>query len=522
MAVKKKSSRAAPVEKGGQVFLVGAGPGAPGLLTVRGRELLQTADVIVYDYLVHSALVDWAHPDCEKICVGKRPGFHSVSQEEIETLLVKRASAGRRVVRLKGGDPFIFGRGGEEARRLAADHVDYEVVPGVTASLATGAYAGISLTNRDLASTVVFATGHEDPEKTAATVDWAALAKLPNTTLCIYMGMGHLAEIMAKLLAAGLAPETPAACVMWASLGRQKTVTATVSTLANAVEKSGLKAPAIIIAGKVVCMRESVAWFEQRPLFGKRVVVTRSRQQSGALRTRLETLGASVVELPLIRIERDVNEEIKKEVFEELGTYDWLVFSSANGVNYFFDAFLETFPDLRSLGFMRIAAVGGSTARVIRNLHLAVEVVPEKPVAEELADALVKTGTMDNAKVLVVIGSEGRDVLVNKLEEARAIVDCLPVYRTGKNDLIEEPGAQEFREKGADAFLFTSSSGVRSFVAQAAALQLESGAKRPLTGSIGPITSETMRSSGMPVDFEAGTSTLDALVEALVEKLTNS
>jgi uroporphyrinogen III methyltransferase/synthase len=327
---------------------------------------------------------------------------------------------------------------------------------------------------------------------------------------------------MAKLQAGGLDPKTPAACVMWASLGRQQSVTATISTLADAVEKSGLQAPAIIVVGKVVCMRESVAWFEQRPLFGKRVVVTRSRQQSGALRTRLETLGASVIERPRIRIERDVNVTIKKEIFDELGSYDWLVFSSANGVKHFFDAFLETFPDLRSLGFMRIAAVGESTAKVIRNLHLSVEVVPEKAVAEELADALVKTGSMDNAKVLVVIGSEGRDVLVNKLEEAQAIVDCLPVYRTEKNDLSEEPGAQEFREKGADAVLVTSSSGVRSFVAQAAALQLESGAKRPLTGSIGPITSETMRSSGMPVDFEAGTSTLDAFVESLVEKLTNS
>lgn len=522
MAVKKKNSTSASQKRDGRVFLVGAGPGDPGLLTVRGRELLQTTDVVVYDYLVHTALLDWVRPDCERICVGKRPGFHSVSQEEIENLLVKHASSGKHVVRLKGGDAFIFGRGGEEARRLAADGIAFEVVPGVTASLATGAYAGIPLTNRDIASTVVFATGHEDPEKTAATVDWQGLAKLPNTTLCIYMGMGHLEEIMEKLQSGRLAADTPAACVMWASLGRQRTVTATVSTLAKAVEESELKAPAIIIVGNVVNMRESIAWFEQRPLFGKRIVVTRSRQQSGALRTRLERLGASVIEIPLIRIERDVNEEIKKEIFEGLGSYDWLVFSSANGVKHFFDAFLDTFPDLRSLGFMRIAAVGESTARTVRELHLSVEVVPHKPVAEELADALIKTGTMDNAKVLVVIGSEGRDVLVNKLEEARAIVDCLPVYRTEKNDLTKEPGAQDFRESGADAVLFTSSSGVRSFVAQAEALQLEAGAKRPLTGSIGAITSETMRSSGMPVDFEASTSTLDAFVESLVKKLTGS
>jgi uroporphyrinogen III methyltransferase/synthase len=522
MAVKQTKPEAAQKKQEGRVFLVGAGPGDPGLLTVRGRELLETADVVVYDYLVHSALLEWLRPECERICVGKRPGFHSVPQEEIETLLVKHASNGKRVVRLKGGDPFIFGRGGEEARKLSQDGVLFEIVPGVTASLATGAYAGIPLTHRETAATVVFATGHEDPEKTAATIDWAALAKLRGATLCIYMGMGHLAEILGKLQAGGLSADTPAACVMWASLGHQHTVTATVATLADEVTKAGLKAPAIIVIGEVVRMRETIAWFETRPLFGKRIVVTRSRHQAGALRQRLEKLGAMVIEIPLIRIERDVNEEIRKEVFAEFGTYDWLVFSSANGVNNFFATFLEEFPDLRSLGLIRIAAVGESTAKVIRNLHLSVEVVPDKPVAEELADALVATGTLDNAKVLVVIGSEGRDVLVNKLEEARAIVDCLPVYRTEKNDLTEEPGAQDFREAGADAVLFTSSSGVRSFAAQAEALQLADGAKRPLTGSIGPITSETMRSAGVPVDFEASTSTLDAFVESLVKKLAGS
>jgi len=503
----------------GRVFLLGAGPGDPGLLTLRGLELLRTADVVVYDRLVHRRLLGHCRADCERIAVGKRAGHHPVTQEEISELLVQKARAGRRVVRLKGGDPFVFGRGGEEARRLAEAGIPFEIVPGVSAALAAGACAGIPLTHREVASTLVLVTGHETPGKAGASVDWRALGALKQATLCIYMGVGRFAEIAAELKAGGMAAETPAACVQWASLGEQRTVTGTLDTLGDAMAAAGVEAPAIVILGEVVRYREQLAWFEKRPLLGRRVVVTRNRERAGELAAKLENLGASVLELPMVRIEADVNPEIRQEVFEGIGSYDWLVFSSVNGVRHFFDEFFREFRDIRALGVMRIAAVGEATARAIRDYHLEVEIVPEKAVAEALAEALIATGSLDHAKVLVVTGNLGRDVLVRKLDEARAIVDTFPVYRTEKTDLANDPVAADFRAHGADAILFTSSSGVQSFVEQAAALRLEAGARRPLAGSIGPITSETMRQAGMPVDFEAAEASLDGLIDALVRKL---
>lgn len=503
----------------GRVFLVGAGPGEPGLITLRGLELLKQANVVVYDRLAHRRLLNFCGRGCEFVAVGKRAGHHSVKQEEIIAILVREAKSGKKVVRLKGGDPFVFGRGGEEARALREGGVDFEVVPGVTASVAAGGFAGIPLTQREISSTLVWVTGHEDPSKSTVSVDWRALGALKNTTLCIYMGITRLAEIVAELQEGGLSPDTPAACVQWASLSEQKTIVGKLGTLVDDVAAAGLGAPAIVFIGDVVKLRDEIAWFETRPLFGRRVVVTRNREQAGELSQRLEALGATVMELPLVSVRADVKTEIREEVFEGIGSYDWLVFSSANGVKYFFDEFLGKFKDIRALGVMRIAAVGEATARAIRRYHLEVEIVPAKAVAEELAAELVATGSMDSAKVLVVTGNLGRGVLVEKLDEARAIVDTFPVYRNEKTDLSDDPVAADFRAQGADAILFTSSSGVKSFVAQAGSLKLDEGATRPIAGSIGPITSETMRASGMPVDFEATEASLDSLVEALVEKV---
>ncbi|MBE2212650.1 MAG: uroporphyrinogen-III C-methyltransferase [Opitutaceae bacterium] len=503
----------------GSVHLVGAGPGDPGLISVRGRELLETADVVVYDRLVHRGLLGFCRADCLQICVGKRAGGPSVTQEEIEAELVKHARAGRRVVRLKGGDPFVFGRGGEEATHLAAAGIGFEIVPGITSALGAGAFAGIPLTNRDVASTLVFATGHESQEKPRVAVDWRALGALRHATLCLYMAMAHLDEIARELQAGGLTADTPAACIQWASLGRQRTVVATLGTLAAQVAKAGLAAPTIVVIGEVVRLRETVAWFEKRPLLGRRIVVTRNREQAGELSARLEAVGASVLELPLVRVSPVVDKDLWAEVFPELGSYDWLVFTSANGVRHFFDAFFKVFPDLRALGVMRIACVGEATAAAVRALHLEVEITPEKAVAEELAKLLIDTGSLDSAKVLVVTGNQNRDVLVKKLEEARAIVDCFMAYKTEQADLSDEPAAVDFREHGADAVIFTSSSGVRSYVDQAPALQLSDTAKRPLLGSIGPITSDALRAAKLPVDFEAKSSSLDVLVAAVVKAL---
>jgi uroporphyrinogen III methyltransferase / synthase len=504
----------------GKVFLVGAGPGDLGLVTFRARELLGAADVLVYDYLVHPDLLGWCRPDCEVIYVGKKAGFHAMPQEEIEALLVARARAGKTVVRLKGGDPFVFGRGGEEARSLARDGIPFEVVPGVTAALAAGAYAGIPLTQRNTSSSLVFVTGHEDPTKHELQVDWRKLGTLKNTTLAIYMGMGHLAEIMRELQAGGLPADTPAAVVQWASLGRQRSVAGTVSDLPERVAQAKLSAPAIIFVGEVVRHQETVDWFEHLPLFGRRVAITRHRDGNSELRAKLEHLGAEVVELPLIRVVSDVDKHTLFEVLSELGSYDWIAFTSANGVRVFFEEFFRIYDEIRNLGLLRFACIGEATAREIRRHHIKVECQPDVATAEALAEALIETGSLESAKVVVVTGNLNRDVLVQKLEEAHAIVDQLPLYKTEKPDLTEDAAVADFRQRGADAVLFASSSAVEAFVGQAKHLQLDPEARRPLAGSIGPQTTATMKKIGMPVDFEAEKPGLDELITALVRKLS--
>ncbi|MBL9206419.1 MAG: uroporphyrinogen-III C-methyltransferase [Opitutaceae bacterium] len=506
----------------GTVYLVGAGPGDLGLVTFRAKELIAAADVLVYDYLVHPDLLDWCRAGAKKIYVGKKAGFHSLPQDEIEAILVQHAKEGLKVVRLKGGDPFVFGRGGEEVRRLAADGIPFEVVPGVTAALAAGAYAGIPLTLRNTSASLILLTGHEDPKKPEVQTDWRRYSQLPHSTLAIYMGMGHLRHILSELVAGGMAPTTPAAVVQWASLGRQRSVAATVGTLSDRVEAERLASPAIVFVGEVVRDHEQIDWFEHLPLFGRRIAITRTRTQGSELRTRLESLGAEVLELPLIDIVKDVSNHDLADIFPELGGYDWVVFSSANGVRYFFEEFLRVFDEIRSLGLMRIACVGDATARAVRDYHLKVECQPKKATGEALAEELIATGSLDHAKILVVTGNLNRDVIVTKLEEAMAIVDTLKVYRTEKTDLSTEPAAEEFRQRGADAVLFASSSAVDSFVAQAGALALGPEAKRPLSGSIGPQTSASMKAAGMPVDFEAKTPGLEPLVQALVSKLART
>ncbi len=505
----------------GIVHLVGAGPGDLGLVTFRAKELISQADVLVYDYLVHPELVGWCKPGCEVVYVGKKAGFHSVPQEEIEALLVRHAKAGKRVVRLKGGDPFVFGRGGEEARALAKDGIRFEVVPGVTAALAAGAYAGIPLTHRNTSSSLIILTGHEDPKKHELQIDWRAYGALKNATLAIYMGMGHLRFILSELRAGGLAASTPAAVVQWASLGRQRSVAGTVADLADKVEAAKLAAPAIIFVGEVVSHHEEIDWFEHLPLFGRRVAITRTRDQNSELRDKLEILGAEVLEIPLINITKDVAKEPLVEILTELGTYDWIVFTSANGVRFFFEDFLKGFPDIRALGMLRFACVGAATAREIRKYHIRVECMPDTATGESLADALIATGSLDSARVIVVTGNLNRDTLVRKLEAARAIVDRLPLYKTQKVDLTDHPVADDYRQKGADAILFASSSAAQSYHEHAVHLALTGEAKKPLFGSIGPHTTETMTELGMKPDFEAAKPSLDALVEALVGKLAH-
>ncbi len=501
----------------GKVYLIGAGPGDPGLVTVRARELIETADVLVYDKLANPKLLDWTRDDAEKIYVGKSAGRHSVPQDEIEEILVDRAMKGLSVVRLKGGDPFVFGRGGEEIEQLEIDKIPFEIVPGVTAALATAAYAGIPLSHRDYSSSITFLTGHENPEKHTLSIDFRDYAKFTGT-LCIYMGIGQLPRIVAELKEGGLSGETPVAIVEWATLNRQRSCFGTLDSILADLAASGLGAPAMVIIGEVVKHRSKAEWFEGRPLFGKRFVVTRAREQAGQLTHMLEDQGAEVIELPFIDVKTDFDPKRLTEILAGIAVYEWIIFTSANGVKAFFDLFYKAFDDIRCLGPMRIAAVGAATAREIESHKLKVDLVPKQANADALADELIENEGLESLQVLVITGNQNREELVQRLEtEGRAIVDTLPLYKTSKTDLMKDPAAARFREEGADAILFTSSSTVKSFIEQSAAFKLEEGARRPVLGSIGPLTSKTLTENKLPIGFEAKASSLEHFVAAAVD-----
>ncbi len=502
------------------VYLVGAGPGDPGLVTLRARELIARCDVLVYDRLVNPELNTWVKPGCELIYVGKDPHLHAIPQDDIEDLIVARAKAGKVVVRLKGGDPFIFGRGGEEAQRLARDGVAFEIVPGVTAALAAASSAGIPLTHRDFASSLCFITGHENPEKHEFRVDFKKFATLGGT-LCLYMAMGQLERIVGELRAGGMVADTPVAVVQWATTPLQKTLITTLGELVASVSKAGLGAPAMVVIGAAVKAAQGIGWFEQRPLFGRRIVVPRAREQAGELRKKFEELGAEVLELPLIEIHPDLDAKVADEVFSELATYEWGVFTSPHGAKYFLEEVLRRCKDVRSLGPMKFACLGAATAREVEKFHLEVAMLPKTSTSTALADDLIAIGSLEHLRILVVTGNRNREELPRRLElEARAIVDCLPVYRTDFTDLTKNPAAEKFRTFGADAIAFTSASTVESFVQQAKHLVPVAGARRPLSCAIGPLTAAALREHKMPVDVEAPEHSLDGLVQAVQRKLT--
>ena len=486
------------------VHLVGAGPGDPGLLTVRGAEVLGRADVVVYDRLVHPSLMDLAPPDAMRVYVGKAPGRAEIEQPDINALLVEHGRAGRAVVRLKGGDPFVFGRGGEEAEALAAAGVPFEVVPGITSAIGAPAYAGIPVTHRGTSTHFTVVTGHEDPAKGSADVDWEALAKAGGT-LVILMGAGRVGDIAARLVAGGRPPETPVAAVRNGTRAEQQTVRATLATIADA----GVRAPAAIVVGEVAGL--DLAWFETRPLFGRSVVVTRAREQTSALRHRLESLGAAVIELPAIAIE-----PLAFHV-PDLSRHAWLVFTSANGVAAFFDRGLAPAGlDARVLAGLRVAVIGPGTANALTTRGVRPDLLPERFVAESLLEAFPPPST-EGERVLVARAEQARDVLPAGLSERGYEVDVLPVYRTVT--ATPDPTALErVRTGGVDALTFTSSSTVTNLCDLLGAVP----APQPLVVSIGPVTSKTAKERGLRVDVEASEHTIDGLVAALLRALRAS
>jgi uroporphyrinogen III methyltransferase/synthase len=495
----------------GAVYLVGAGPGAPGLVTKRALELIARADVIVHDRLVSPSLLEGAPAAAEVVYAGKDPNSSSTAQEQINELLIARAREGKTVVRLKGGDPFVFGRGGEEAEALAQAGVRFEVVPGVTAGIAAAAYAGIPLTHREEASAVAFVTGHEDPLKESSAIDWSAIAAFPGT-LVFYMGVRNLADLAVRLIEHGRPPDEPAAVIERGSLPGQRTVTAPLAEIAQHAAILRVRPPAVTIVGKVAGLRERLAWFEGAPLHGKRVAVTRARAQASTLAARLSNLGAEVIELPSIRIEprldgADVREAVSR--LEE-GRYDLLCLTSPNGARLLLEALGRDGFDAQALAGVTIAAIGPGTAEALAEGGVEVNVVPKRAIAESLVQELVERG-LEGKRVLIARASEARELLPESLERAGASVDVVPLYDTVREDLSEESLA---RLVDVDYVTFTSSSTVRYFVEA-----LGGSGRFPAEArvvSIGPVTSATARELGLRVDAEAEQHDIDGLVAALV------
>jgi uroporphyrinogen III methyltransferase / synthase len=490
----------------GIVYLVGAGPGDPGLMTRRSLELIASADAILHDRLIPPGALDGARPDAELVYVGKQPGGHTMRQEEINELLMKLGGEGKRVVRLKGGDPFVFGRGGEEAQALREVGIAFEVVPAVTAGVAAPAYAGIPVTHRDAASAVAFVTGHEDPEKPDSALDWPALAAFPGT-LVLYMGVGNLQGIARRLIEGGRSADEPVAVVERGTLAGQRTVTGTLADVHARVAEAGIRPPAITLVGRVARLREQLAWLEERPLFGRSVVVTRARAQASGLAARLATLGAEVLETPTIRIEpRPVAGEVRAAA-EAIGEYALICVTSPNGASLLMDALAELGKDARALANATVAAIGPGTAAELARRGIRADVVPERSVAEALVQALEDV-PVQGRRALVARAAEARDLLPESLRERGAEVDVVALYDTMAEPLSD---GQLERAAGADFATFTSSSTVRFFN--------EAGGRvgeRTRVVSIGPVTSETARELGMTVHVEADRHDIDGLVDALV------
>lgn len=484
-----------------KVYLVGAGPGDPDLITIKGRKALERADAVLYDHLAPERLLDYAPPQAERIYVGKKRSVHQFSQEEISQMLIDRARAGKTVVRLKGGDPFIFGRGGEEMEVLAAAGIPFEIVPGVTVPLGVAAYTGVPLTHREHSSVVTFVTGHG-----VDAIDWSKVGA--SETIVLFMGLVHFAEIARELIRIGRPPETPAMAVRWATRPDQQTIAGTLADLPGKLEAAHMKPPATIVIGQVVALRDRFNWFERLPLFGEKIIVTRGRRQSSMLAEPLEALGAEILFVPVIEIAAAAEKSSLEQAIARLDTYDWLIFTSVNGVRHFVEALDRSPVDLRALK-AKLCAIGPATRAAFEQLHLRVDVMPAEYVAESLLEALANED-LAGKRVLLPRAAVARDLVPVVLRERGAHVDVVEAYRT----MIPANAAQHARDALArkpDWITFTSSSTAKNFVALVGREALQ-GIK---VASIGPITSATARELGLTVDVEANPHTIEGLVDAI-------
>jgi uroporphyrinogen III methyltransferase/synthase len=497
------------------VYLIGAGPGDPGLLTLKAKRVLETADVLVYDYLANKAFLDFRRPDAEVIYVGKKGGDHTLPQGDINKLLVAKAREGKVVARLKGGDPYVFGRGAEEAEELLDEGLTFEVIPGVTSAVAAPAYAGIPITHRKFASSVSFITGHEDPTKDESAHNWPALAK-SGSTLIFFMGVKNLPDISRRLIDGGRDPKTPAALVRWGTTCRHRSMVSTLEDIPAEAKRQSFKAPSLLVVGEVVQLRERLNWFEKRPLLGKGVVVTRSREQASDLVRLLEDMGACTWEYPTIDVAPLADTAPVREAAANLACFDWLVFTSANGVKYFWHELSAMNLDARALGAAKVAAIGPATAQALADRGIKADFVPEKFIAESVVEGLLAL-QIGGKKVLIPRASQAREVLPEELTRAGALVTVLPVYETklAQQDPDEVVAAIE---EGEIHFLtFTSSSTVDNFFAMIPPARLAPLRNKVTIACIGPITAGTLRKHGFEPDVQPEAYTIPALAQALAD-----
>jgi len=499
----------------GKVYVVGAGPGDPKLLTIRGMECLEQADVVLYDYLANPAILAHAPETAERIYVGRRGKGAYPAQEDINRLLIERARAGNIVVRLKGGDPFVFGRGGEEAEALATAGIDFDVVPGVTAAIAAPAYAGIPVTHRALASTVTFVTGHEDPAKPSMGVEWSSLAA-SRGTLVFLMGMKNLPSIVANLTAQGRLADTPAAIIRWGTRASQQTVVGTLADIVGKAEAAGMEPPTVIVVGDVVRLRPQLNWFELRPLFGKRVLMTRAKEQAGELAGLLAAYGAEPLEAPTIRIVPPADWAPVDQAISDIGTYNQVIFTSVNGVARFMTRLRENGLDARCLAGRQVCCIGPRTAQELETFGVKADVVPADYQAEGVIEALGRHD-VKGVRILIPRAEVARELLPDELRARGAHVDVVPVYRT----VIPQEGGEEWRRLLAEGQVhlvtFTSSSTVRNFVTMVGGADHATRLLRTvMVAAIGPITAKTAEELGLTVSIMPGENTIPAMVDAMV------
>lgn len=498
--------------KKGKVYIIGAGPGDAELMTLKGIDCLREADVVIYDYLVSKDLLKFARSDVRFIYAGKQGGAHTLSQWQINDLLVKEAKAGNVVARLKGGDPFIFGRGGEEAEKLAANKISFEIIPGVTSAIAVPAYAGIPLTHRGLTSTVAFVTGHEDPTKGKSDIDWQALARIG--TLVFLMGVKNIEKIVRELKDNGRPSKTPAALIRWGTTPQQEILEGTLANIVKLVKERKFAPPAILVVGEVVALRDTLQWFDTKPLFGKGVMITRPEKQADDLAKLLIKEGANPIHFPTIKIVPPSSWRELDAAIKNLLDYDWLIFTSANGVAYFFERLFAKKKDIRDLKGIRICCIGPATARQVENRGIKVDLVPQKFISEGILKSFART-SLKGKKILLARAADARDVLPEGLKKLGAQVDVVTAYETIGSGKKKKEMEELFKENKIDVITFTSSSTVNNFIKiMGNDFKLPKGVK---IASIGPVTAATAREAGLAVDIHQEEYTIEGLVGSLID-----